>query len=190
MAFSTMVEEPLDARVGRLVDSARELANETRSAAFTVAQVAARAELSLKSFYRCFRGKDELLLALIEDDSRLGASLLSQRMAARGGDRLRAYVDELFAMLTLPAADGYAGVLVREHRRLTEHSPDELRTALAPLTDLLASCLDTPDPLRDARTTFGVLLTGIHDVVLGTVADARAHGAYLASFCAHGLAPR
>ena len=39
-------------RMERLVDAARQLANESGSAAFTVAQVAERAALSLKSFYR------------------------------------------------------------------------------------------------------------------------------------------
>ena len=43
---------------------------------------------------------------------------------------------------------GYAGVLVREHRRLSEHYPLELRVALAPLVELLAehiaAATDTP----------------------------------------------
>src|ERR1700689_1900278 len=65
-------------RMERCVAAARELASETTSAAFTVAQIAARANLSLKSFYRCFPGKDELLLALIEDDSQIGARALAQ----------------------------------------------------------------------------------------------------------------
>jgi AcrR family transcriptional regulator len=191
MAFSaavapTLAGEP-DPRIGRLTAAARDLANETGRAAFTVAQVAERAGLSLKSFYRCFPGKDDLLVALLADDSALGAELLEARIAARDGDRLEAFVDELFTLLTLPAADGYAGVLVREHTRLSETHPTELRVALAPLTDLLASFLTTADPRRDAETTFGVLLRGIHDVVLGHVPDARAHGAYLYRFCAHGL---
>lgn len=188
MAFSTVaVTAVADPRVGRLTAAARDLANETGRAAFTVAQVAERAGLSLKSFYRCFRGKDDLLIALLADDSALGATVLAERIAARDDDGLPAFVDELFTLLTLPAADGYAGVLVREHVRLSETHTEELRVALAPLTDLLASVLTTADPQRDAQTTFGVLLQGIHDVVLGHVPDARAHGAYLYRFCAHGL---
>jgi AcrR family transcriptional regulator len=188
MTFSTVAvaAEP-DPRIGRLTGAARDLANETGGAAFTVAQVAERAGLSLKSFYRCFRGKDDLLVALLADDSALGATVLAERIEARGGDGLQAFVEELFTLLTLPAADGYARVLVREHVRLSETHPTELRIALAPLTDLLASCLTTADPERDAQTTFGVLLQGIHDVVLGHVPDAHAHGAYLYRFCAHGL---
>src|SRR5690242_12994 len=70
-------------RMERCIAAARELANETSSASFTVAQIAARAEVSLKSFYRCFPGKDELLLALLEDDSHIGARVLAQRVDSR-----------------------------------------------------------------------------------------------------------
>ena len=122
--------------------AARELSNETGTAAFTVAQVAARAGLSLKSFYRCFRGKDDLLVALLAEESAIGAVLLHDLIATRP-DPLRAFVDELFAMALLPESAGYAGVLVREHRRLVEHHPDEIRAAIAPITDVIAEYIPT-----------------------------------------------
>ena len=90
-----------------------------------------------------------------------------------------------FDMLT--PATGYAGVLVRERRRLTEFHDDELRDALAPLVDLLARFIDTDDPKRDAFTMFAVLLDGVHDVVFGRVADARELARYLHRFCVQGV---
>src|SRR5256885_15917990 len=103
MTFSPLAAEELEARPDRLIQAARDLANETGSAAFTVAQVTAQAELSLKSFYRCFRSKDELLLALLAADSRLGADVLAGRIGDRSGaDAVHAYVTELFDMLSLP----------------------------------------------------------------------------------------
>jgi len=175
----------------RLVDAARQLANETASAAFTVAQVAERAGLSLKSFYRCFESKDALLLALLEDDSRLGADILAGRIGDRAGpDAVRAYVTALFDMLTLPGAAGYAGVLVREHRRLAERYDAEQRTALSPLVDLLARHLSGEDARRDAETMFSVLIEGIHQVVIGRVADAHELGEYLHRFCTRGVEGR
>jgi AcrR family transcriptional regulator len=187
-------------RMTRLVASARDLANETGSAAFTVVQVAQRAGFSLKVFYRCFAGKDELLLALVEEDSRLGAGLLAEHLAAHSDpvDRLRAYVEGLFGLLTHPGAVGYAGVLVREHRRLGEARPRELQQSLAPLVDLLASELasanaagvtEIQDPGRAAATVFGVLLGGINDVTTGE-ADPPEMAAWLWQFCWSGLAPR
>ena len=186
MAFS---EEP--DRPQRLVASARALANETGSAAFTVAQLAMQAGLSLKAFYSCFRSKDDLLLALLAEDSRIGADILAGRIGAHTGtDALRAYVFELFDMLTPAEATGYAGVLVRERRRLTEFHEDELRDALAPLVDLLARHIDSDDPKRDARTMFAVLLDGIDDVVVGRVADTHELARYLQRFCIEGLGGR
>jgi AcrR family transcriptional regulator len=175
-------------RMERCIAAARELANETSSAAFTVAQIAARADVSLKAFYRCFPGKDELLLALLEDDSRLGAQILERRVAAEtdARERLHAYVVGVFELLTDPAALGYAGVLVREHRRLSEEHPDELDAALASIVGVLvdeiraaaaAGAIAANDPARDAHLTFALVLTGIHDVTLGRVAplDAATH---------------
>jgi AcrR family transcriptional regulator len=167
-----------DARRQRLVDAGRELATETGSAAFTVAQAAARAGVSLKGFYGSFAGKDELLLALLAEDSRVGATLVSERVSAHAApvDRLRAYVLALFELVAHPGALGYAGVLVREHRRLDVERPDELRAALAPLVDLLAHELSdaatagharTPEPTRDAQTIFGLLLAGVSEVTFG-----------------------
>jgi AcrR family transcriptional regulator len=182
--------EPTDDRPDRLIAAARDLANETRSAAFTVNQVTMRAGLSLKSFYRCFASKDELLLALLAADSKIGANFLAERVGDRtGAEAVRAYVTELFDMLTLPGAVGYAGVLVREYLRLTEHNEDALRAALAPLLDLLAKNLDTKQPQRDALTMFGVLLGGIHGIVMGSTPaqDTREVGEYLHRFCTQGV---
>jgi AcrR family transcriptional regulator len=188
MTFSEVATSDLDARPERLVQAARDLANETGSAAFTVAQVTTRAGLSLKSFYRCFPGKDDLLLALLAEDSRIGAAVLAERIGdRRGDDAVHAYVTELFDMLSLPGAAGYAGVLVREYLRLAEHHDDELRAALHPLLDLLARHLSTRQPNRDALTMFGVLLGGIHDVVVGRVDRAAELAEYLYRFCAQGV---
>ncbi|GIU89899.1 MAG: hypothetical protein KatS3mg010_0998 [Acidimicrobiia bacterium] len=176
----------LDDRPARFIAAARELANETGTAAFTVAQVAQRARLSLKSFYRCFRGKDELLLALLRDDSGLGAQILRER-TANVAEPLRTYVDVLFELATDPAAVGYAGILVREHRRLSDVDPLALDHALAPLTDLLADLVGTEDARRDAHTMLGVLIAGIHDVLSGRVANPSEHARYLYRFCTRGL---
>ena len=177
----------------RCVAAARELATETTSANFTVAQIAARARLSLKSFYRCFAGKDELLLALLEDDSHIGARVLAQRVGERDTPEagLQACVTELFALIADSGQLGYASVLVREHRRLSEHYPLELRVALAPLVELLAEHIalatGAADARRDAETMFRILLQGIDDVVVGRAADAREQAEYLWQFCWHGL---
>jgi AcrR family transcriptional regulator len=183
-------------RMERLVAAARELANETGTAAFTVNQVTERAGLSLKSFYRCFPGKDELLIALLEEDTRMGAAMLAEAIEPQRDPvaRLRRYAEGLFDFLTHPGALGYAGVLVREHRRLAEDHPVELRAALAPLIDMLGAQIAAAglpedisrDPSRAAETIFGVLLSGINDVTLGRGEPSEV-AAYLWRFCWAGL---
>jgi AcrR family transcriptional regulator len=184
-------------RMNRLLAAARDLANETGSAAFTVRDVATTAGLSLKAFYRCFAGKDELLLALLEEDSGLGTGLLAERINRYDDpvERIRAYVEGLFGLLTEPGALGYAGVLIREHRRLAEAHPDELKASIAPLVDLLAVELggamqagraDPGDVHRTAETMFGVLLGGISEVVLGR-ADPLEIAPWLWAFCWAGV---
>ena len=184
-------------RLERLVVAARDLANETGSATFTVAQVAARAGVSLKGFYRYFVSKDDLLVALLEEDSRLGAAILRDTVGAHTGceDRVRAYLTGVFELITLPGALGYAGVLIREHQRLAESRPDELAQALAPMIDVLADELvgaavdgtaRTPDPRGDARMIFALVLDRIHEVVLGR-ADALEEAARLWRLCWSGV---
>ena len=184
-------------RLERFLDAARDLANETGTAAFTVAQVAAQAGLSLKVFYRCFAGKDDLLVALLEEDSRLGARILRAAVDAHTEPqaRLRAYVVGVFELLTLPGALGYAGLLVREHRRLSDSRPDELRRALAPMIEVLAAeiaagvtagVVTSPDPARAARAIFALVLDGIHDVAVGR-AEPLDEAAFLWRFCWGGL---
>lgn len=185
-------------RLERLVDAARALADETGSAAFTVAQVAARAGVNLKGFYRYFASKDDLLVALLEEDSRLGADLVRAQVAQHTDPeaRLRAAVTGALELITWPGALGYAGVLIREHRRLAETRPDELHGALAPLIDVLADevqgvvdagLASAPDPRRVARTMFALVLEAIHDVVLGR-AEPLAEAEFVWEFCWHGVA--
>ncbi len=184
-------------RLERLVDAARALANETGSASFTVAQVAARAGLNLKGFYRYFASKDDLLVALLEEDSRLGAELLRAQVdeQADPAARLRAAVTGTLELITWPGALGYAGVLIREHRRLAESRPEELNRALAPLIDVLAAevrgavnagVARASDPHRVARTMFALVLEAIHDVVLGR-AEPLAEAEFVWEFCWHGV---
>ena len=184
-------------RIERLVAAARDLANETGTATFTVHQVIERSGLSLKSFYRCFSGKDDLLVALLEEDSRLGAGILAEIVegASDPEARIEAYVTGVFDLLTHEGALGYAGVLVREHRRLSEAVPDELARALAPMVQVLidqvraaaeVGVIVSDDPARDANTIFSVVLDGIHDVTLGRV-DALDQADYLWRFCRAAL---
>ena len=163
--------------------------NETGSAAFTVAQVAARAGLSLKSFYRCFPGKDDLLVALLAEESADRRRDPARPGHRRSSDPLHAFVDELFAMATLPDGAGYAGVLVREHRRLVEHRPRrDPRRARAAHRCHRRAHHDARDPhARRARRCSACCSTASTTSCSAASTTSREYADYLYGFCAHGL---
>jgi AcrR family transcriptional regulator len=157
-------------RLERILAATRELSDAHADASFTVAEVAERAGVSLKSFYRSFTGKDDLLLALLEEDSRAGAAMLRDALD-RTADKdayVERYVRTLFKLAR--EAPGYSRVLVQEHRRLSVERPADLAAALAPLVDLLREQIATgttvADPERSAEIVFAVLLDGLADVTL------------------------
>jgi AcrR family transcriptional regulator len=161
-------------RLERMLAATRELTDATEDASFTVAEVAERAGVSLKSFYRSFTGKDDLLLALLEEDSRAGAAMLRAALdrTPDPNARVERYVRTLFRLAR--EAPGYSRVLVQEHRRLSVERPADLTAALAPLVDLLHEEIAAAprsrgtsiDAERSAEIVFAVLLDGLADVTL------------------------
>jgi TetR/AcrR family transcriptional regulator len=164
-------------RAHRLVAAARELAAERGSSEFTVAEVTARADVALRTFYRHFAGRDELLLALFEEEARQGAELLQASVAAEGStpvEHLRGYVVGLCRLLDV--GSGYASLLVREYLRLGESHPRELQVALAPIVDVLDEQLQAAAASGDLRAVdrhdavvvFTAVLAHVHASVLFT----------------------
>jgi AcrR family transcriptional regulator len=191
----------VDTVADRLVDAARARMWERGLPSFTVAEVVTDAGTSLKSFYRCFDGKDELLVALFEDDARRGAAALQEMVDDADGplERVRVAVVGLFRFITLDGRLPYAGALVREHLRLAESRPAELRRVLDPFVDLFATELAgaqragvvrAGDPRRDARTLFHLVLSHLHALIVHQIEDPPAEVADdLWAFCAAALAP-
>jgi AcrR family transcriptional regulator len=186
--------------VQRLVASARELMWETGGPGFTVSQVVAAANTSLKSFYRCFGSKDELLVAMFAEDARLGSEVLAAMMAARPpSERLRTAVVGLFSLLQGDGRLPYAAALVGEHLRLAQSRPADLATVLQPFVELFETEMRDSaargeirggDVRRDARTVFHLVLSYLHALVWHQVEDDPATlSQELWEFCAAALRP-
>ena len=186
---------------GRAIDAARQLTWAAGGPSFTVTQVVATAGTSLKSFYRCFTGKDELLVALFEDDARRGASALDA-MLDDGADpdgRLRIAVEGLFRFLSVDGRLPYAAALVREHLRLAESHPEQLRGVLQPFVDLFerevrqaqaAGTVRAGDARRDARTLFHLVVSHLHALICHQIDEPPTVVAEdLWRFCAAALRP-
>lgn len=182
----------------RLVEAARSLMWEAGGPSFTVTQVVATAGSSLKSFYRCFESKDELLVALFAGDARIGAEALNALVEREApSDRLRTAVVGLFRFITLDGRLAYAAALVGEHLRLAESHPAQLRAVLQPFVDLfereLAAATDRGetrpgDPARDARTLFHLVTSHLHAILCHQIDDPPAQVADdLWAFCAAAL---
>lgn len=183
------------ARARGLVEAARALAAAGEST-FTIADVTTKAGVSLRTFYRHFAGRDELLLALIEEDARTGADVLREtdRDDSSPLDRAQACVETLCDLVV--TGSGYAGMLVREHLRLGEEHPQELRAALAPLLDVIeerlnaaaaAGSLRTVDRF-DAATVLSLVLTHVENTTLLHPAPPTP-GRRIWHFCRAALAP-
>ena len=117
-----------------------ELLDETGSASFTVQDVLARADTSLQTFYRHFSGKDELLLAVLEEW--VSASTEAFRSRARRQRDAVARLESVVKGPFRPAGPvGRARLIVREHLRLVEHYPEEVRLADLPFKELVADMI-------------------------------------------------
>ncbi len=186
------------ARAHALVGAAKGLASARGSADFTVSEVAERAGVSLRTFYRQFSTKEDLLVALFEEEARRGADLLAEAMNGVRSplERLERYLVGLWTLMA--TGSGYASLLVREHLRLAEHRPRELREALGPLVGLLEDTLHDAAEAGEVRKiepdeavlVFSTVLAHVHTSILfGTEGDADRAGEGLWRFWKAALAP-
>lgn len=189
-----------DPRAGRFVEAARALMWEAGGPGFTVTQVVAAAGSSLKSFYRCFGSKDELLVALFADDARRGAEALAEVVGRRPpADRLRSAVVGLFRFLGDEGRLPYAAALVGEHLRLAQSRPESLAAVLEPFVALFEAEMGAAaargeirpgDHRRDARTVFHLVISHLHALVYHQIDDDPAVlSEELWAFCAAALRP-
>jgi TetR/AcrR family transcriptional regulator len=185
----------------RLLEAARALMREAGGPGFTVTQVVGAAGTSLKSFYRSFDSKDDLLVALFEDDARRGAAALAALVA--GSDdplgRVRLAVVGLFRFLAEDGRLPYAAALVREHLRLAESHPAQLRGVLEPFVAVFADVVGDAqrrgavragDARRDARTLFHLVVSHLHALICHQIDEPPVGVAEeLWAFCAAALRP-
>jgi len=133
-------------RIADLVRAAWELIDERGTVEFTVQDVVARSGQSVRVFYQCFSGKDELLLALLEDSIREQAGDL-QAVVDRETEplaRLRAYTMRLYEWSQPGGQPGS-----HEYRPLAEFAvqlanvdPTHVEASFEPVSRLLLSLLD------------------------------------------------
>jgi AcrR family transcriptional regulator len=121
-----------------MVDAAKRLIAQ-KGSSFTTQELAREAGVALQTFYRHFGGKDQLLLAVIED---LHAEMAVEYEAAARDlpdplARLHYYITTILAGLEGTGPDAESPRFITgEHWRLHQIFPDEMALATQPTVDL------------------------------------------------------
>src|SRR4029450_3493688 len=136
-------------RVQRLLDAAFDLIDERGTTEFTIQEVVDRSKQSLRGFYQYFDGKDELLLALAEENT-LEAIEDFRSVGESQADplaRLRAFAIRLHEWCEMIGAPRKRGK--HNRRPVSEFSlelagshPQRLLETMAPISRLLIQLLD------------------------------------------------
>ncbi len=160
-------------RSGQILAAARALTEETGGLDFTVQDIVDRSGLSLRSFYKHFGGKDELLVALLEESLRGFADDLRRDVEAFDDpvDRLRAYVTNFQQRTRISSSHG-GRAFSSYHLRMLEVRRDEFAAALQPQVVLLQEIVEAALSAGRIRSDLSAAdITGLLTVTLMSAAQ-------------------
>lgn len=127
-------------RSDRFIATAMEILQETGRTDFTVQELVDRSRTSLRSFYQYFSGKDELLLALLEES--IAKSVTSWREQTDGKDALTALEIVISSIYGNGTDDGLNRGLAPYHFSLAESHKADYQRAIAPMARLIHELVD------------------------------------------------
>ncbi len=156
-----------------IVEAAQRLIARNKTS-FTMQQLLKEAGIALQTFYRYFEGKDQLLLAVIEN--MVEQSCLDYKKKAQDlpdpVSRLHSYVTSVVTSLDTNGDDsGSSRFITTEHWRLFPLYPEEVTRATQPFSDLLlgeieaateAGQLNATDPANDAWLINQLVMSVFH----------------------------
>jgi TetR/AcrR family transcriptional regulator len=185
-------------RAERLIAATRQLIAETGTTSFTVQDIARRANMSLSAVYTYFAGKDELLLAVLEEAIRGASDRLRAQLDTCDDpiDRLRTAIVGPLLYAVGPQRPADVTALSRERDRLSDLFPVQSKAATDQLVEILrdelataaeAGLLTPLDPARDATAIYNLWTTQLRDLrrsgQLGEPAEINAAADYLWQIC-------
>ena len=181
-------------RVDTFLAAAREIIDERKSTEFTVQEVVDRSRQSLRSFYQYFDGKEELLLALFEDEMAERAAELRQRTS--DGDPLARLESAVHALYD-NAAPGWARnrPIAEFAQRLIINHPDEVAAAYSAIVEYLGEIVDEAAeagllrPGRPRRMAAIVLQAATVTAGRGPAARQPITADEVWEFCRHAIVP-
>ncbi len=186
------------ARSNRFVTAATQLLQEKGNTDFTVQDVVDRSKMSIRTLYKYFATKEDLLVAVYE--TVVAREAVPRLRAAIGKHkdpllRLRGYIESL---IELSAKAGPAGrTLTSYQNRLAESRPADLARAMKPQFDLLVELIkdiSRTRPLRReltvetaARLTHYTVMAAVQSRVLGSKGALDMPARMIWQFCASGM---
>ncbi len=177
--------------IRRLVDAAYEVMRRTGSVDPRVSDIVATSGLSNQAFYRHFRGKDELLLAVLEDGQRRLVRALERRMdrAEPGPGPVRAWIEGVLEQARNPEAAENTRPFALNGPRLAERYPDAIATqrerVVAPLRDAVAAL--GADPRRDADAIYELTMGQTQDAIARRVTPSGGDVAHTVAFALRAI---
>jgi len=180
--------------VRRLLEASFALIRETGCLEPRVSEIVGAAGLSNQSFYRHFRSKDELLLAVLDEGVAILAGYLSHRMEAEHTPeaRIRAWVAGVLEQALQPEAAAAARPFAVSRARLAELFPAEVADSERRITGMLRDAIaeaEFPgsDPERDAATLYDLAMGWVQRQLAGGKPARRADAEHLTAFALNGL---
>jgi AcrR family transcriptional regulator len=132
-----------------LLDAALDVRRREETIDPRVSDIVRSAGLSNQAFYRHFRGKAELLVALLDDGRQRLLATIERNMARADGDsdRVRAWIEVVLAQARDPEAAAATRPFAINGDRLAVEFPDETRRSRDRLVDPLRAIVGEPDAL-------------------------------------------
>ena len=163
-----------------------------------VGEIVREAGLSNQAFYRHFKSKDELLLAILDDGTRELEGYLEHRMASAATplERVRRWVEGMVAQATHARAADATRPFVVHRARLAERFPDDIARATEVLVAPLRRALDEAseagaligcEPALDAAAIHQLAMGWMESKLLERSAPSAAEAGHIVDFALRGL---
>ena len=187
--------------VQRLLQAGLDEMRERQCVEPRVADIVRRAGLSNKTFYRHFRSRDELLLAILEQGLRVQFTKLEERMAQAGSarDRIRCWIWEVLGRALDPEAAATTRPLLVHQARLLESVGEEawgcverlkvpLRAAIAEAME--SGELEEADVESDTEAVYELAVGWMRSRLITPVLPTRQEAQRVVDFAIRGLERR
>jgi AcrR family transcriptional regulator len=182
--------------VRRLIAASFALIREGGALEPRVSEIVRRAGLSNQAFYRHFRSKDELLLAVLDEGVTILEGYLEHRMASASSaeDRVRAWIEGMLEQVLDPAAAAATRPFALSRARLADLFPGEVAESEQRLTAMLRDALHetggtlrSADAQRDAESLYDLALGWMQRRLAQPGLATRADADALIEFALHGI---